>query len=207
MGIPGANCEATVPDSRPLRNATSVSPPLDAFGPWVGSHFSGRAHESTRAPAPAVPAPIRVHTFIDGQNLYHAVQRQFGYANPNYDAVKLSQAITSLLPNRTLVQVPFYAVSVSFDRFESTGPSTTHALTQEPEVKISGGPLRIDGHFVMNPRDAAYASREMFKPKYAIPFHCGTFSLLRGTPAEYQAALGQAPTQVFPISPGDKLTF
>ena len=62
----------------------------------------------TRAPAPAVPAPIRVHTFIDGQNLYHAVQRQFGYANPNYDAVKLSRAITSLFPSRTLVQVHFY---------------------------------------------------------------------------------------------------
>lgn len=65
----------------------------------------------------------------------------------------------------------------------------------------------IGGHFVMDPRDAAYATREMLKPKFAIPFHYGTFPVLRGTPAEYQAALGQAPTQVFPISPGDKLTF
>jgi len=65
----------------------------------------------------------------------------------------------------------------------------------------------IGGHFVMDPRDAAYATREMLKPKFAIPFHYGTFPVLRGTPAEYQAALGQAPTLVFPISPGDKLTF
>ena len=67
--------------------------------------------------------------------------------------------------------------------------------------------IPIGGHFVMDPRDAAYATREMLKPKFAIPFHYATFPVLRGTPAEYQAALGQAPTQVFPISPGDKLTF
>ena len=67
--------------------------------------------------------------------------------------------------------------------------------------------IPIGGHFVMDPRDAAYATREMLKPKFAIPFHYGTFPVLRGTPQEYQAALGQTSTQVFPISPGDKLTF
>ncbi len=67
--------------------------------------------------------------------------------------------------------------------------------------------IPIGGHFVMDPRDAAYATREMLKPKFAIPFHYATLPVLRGTPAEYQAALGQTPTQVFPISPGDKLTF
>ena len=67
--------------------------------------------------------------------------------------------------------------------------------------------IPIGGHFVMDPRDAAYATKEMLKPKFAIPFHYGTFPVLRGTPQEYQAALGQAPTQIFPISPGDKLTF
>jgi L-ascorbate metabolism protein UlaG (beta-lactamase superfamily) len=47
----------------------------------------------------------------------------------------------------------------------------------------------------------------MLKPRFAIPFHYGTFPVLKGTPQEYQAALGAATTQVFPISPGDKLTF
>lgn len=65
----------------------------------------------------------------------------------------------------------------------------------------------IGGHFVMDPRDAAYATREMLKPRFAVPFHYGTFPVLKGTPQEYQAALGAATTQVFPISPGDKLTF
>jgi len=67
--------------------------------------------------------------------------------------------------------------------------------------------IPIGGHFVMDPRDAAYATTQMLKPKFVIPFHYGTFPVLRGTPQEYQTALGQTSTQVFPISPGDKLTF
>ena len=67
--------------------------------------------------------------------------------------------------------------------------------------------IPIGGHFVMDPRDAAYATKEMLKPRYAIPFHYGTFPVLRGTPQEYQQFLGQTTAQVFPISPGDRLTF
>jgi L-ascorbate metabolism protein UlaG (beta-lactamase superfamily) len=67
--------------------------------------------------------------------------------------------------------------------------------------------IPIGGHFVMDPVDAAYATREMIKPKHVIPFHYGTFPVLKGTPAEYQQALGQASIQVHPINPGDKLTF
>jgi L-ascorbate metabolism protein UlaG (beta-lactamase superfamily) len=59
----------------------------------------------------------------------------------------------------------------------------------------------------MDPVSAAYATREMIKPKFAIPCHYATFPVLKRTPQEYQAALGQTSTQVFPISPGDKLTF
>jgi L-ascorbate metabolism protein UlaG (beta-lactamase superfamily) len=67
--------------------------------------------------------------------------------------------------------------------------------------------MPIGGHFVMDPRDAAYATREMLKPRFVIPIHYGTFPVLRGTPQEYQQFLGQTTTQVFPISPGDRLTF
>jgi len=67
--------------------------------------------------------------------------------------------------------------------------------------------IPIGGHFVMDPKYAAYATSMMLKPKYAIPIHYGTFPVLKGTPQEYQAALGQTTTQVFPISPGDKLQF
>jgi L-ascorbate metabolism protein UlaG (beta-lactamase superfamily) len=67
--------------------------------------------------------------------------------------------------------------------------------------------IPIGGHFVMDPRDAAYATNRMLKPKYAIPFHYGTFPVLKGTPEEYKQALGQSSTQVFAINPGDKLSF
>jgi len=67
--------------------------------------------------------------------------------------------------------------------------------------------MPIGGHFVMDPRDAAYATREMLKPKHVIPIHYGTTPVLKGTPQEYQQFLGQTTTQVHPISPGDRLTF
>ena len=73
----------------------------------------------------------------------------------------------------------------------------------KPDVVL----IPIGGHFVMDPRDAAHATREMLKPKHAIPIHYGTFPVLKGTPQEYQSALGQTSTQVHPLSPGDKLTF
>ncbi|PYN29927.1 MAG: metal-dependent hydrolase, partial [Candidatus Rokuibacteriota bacterium] len=44
--------------------------------------------------------------------------------------------------------------------------------------------IPIGGHFVMDPRDAAYATKEMLRPKFAIPIHYGTFPVLRGTPQE-----------------------
>ena len=65
----------------------------------------------------------------------------------------------------------------------------------------------IGGHFVMSPKDAAYATKELVKPKFAVPIHYGTFPVLKGTPEEYIQALGTTSTKVFPISPGDKLTF
>jgi L-ascorbate metabolism protein UlaG (beta-lactamase superfamily) len=67
--------------------------------------------------------------------------------------------------------------------------------------------MPIGGHFVMDPVDAAYATREWLKPKFVIPMHYGTTPVLKGTPQEYVAALGKTPTTVYAISPGDKLEF
>ena len=54
------------------------------------------------------PERIRVHTFIDVQNLYVAVKEGFRYQLPNFDPIKLSQAITDIMPNRELVKVHLY---------------------------------------------------------------------------------------------------
>jgi L-ascorbate metabolism protein UlaG (beta-lactamase superfamily) len=67
--------------------------------------------------------------------------------------------------------------------------------------------IPIGGHFVMSPKDAAMATRDMIKPAYALPIHYGTTPVLKGTPAEYITALGNSPTRVLAISPGDKVDF
>jgi L-ascorbate metabolism protein UlaG (beta-lactamase superfamily) len=67
--------------------------------------------------------------------------------------------------------------------------------------------IPIGGNFTMDPKDAAYATREWLKPKFALPIHYGTFPVLKGTPAEYMEALGKTSTKVFPINPGEKLEF
>jgi L-ascorbate metabolism protein UlaG (beta-lactamase superfamily) len=83
------------------------------------------------------------------------------------------------------------------------------------DMKLIGEMLKPDlllipiggGQFVMNPVDAAFATRELIKPKMALPMHYGTNPALVGTPEEYIKALGNAPVKVLPIKPGDALEF
>ncbi|SDC68455.1 L-ascorbate metabolism protein UlaG, beta-lactamase superfamily [Cupriavidus sp. YR651] len=68
--------------------------------------------------------------------------------------------------------------------------------------------IPIGGHFTMGPQDAAIAVRDMIKPRYAIPIHYQTTPQLRGTPAEFSAALGaSARTSVLVPEPGQKVDF
>ncbi len=67
--------------------------------------------------------------------------------------------------------------------------------------------IPIGGHYVMHPKEAALATKEYLKPRYAIPIHYATNAQLKGTTAEYIQALGKSSTKVFPINPGDKLEF
>ena len=68
--------------------------------------------------------------------------------------------------------------------------------------------IPIGGHFVMNPADAAFATKEWIKPKLVLPMHYGTNPFLKGTPAEFKAALGQTSIKVLDDwQPGDKKTF
>jgi len=67
--------------------------------------------------------------------------------------------------------------------------------------------IPVGGHFVLNPKDAAYATRQYLKPKYAIPMHYGTNPRLKGTPQEYIAALGRSPTQVLDLKFGEEKKF
>lgn len=67
--------------------------------------------------------------------------------------------------------------------------------------------IPIGGNFVMDPKDAAYAIRDLIKPKYAVPMHYGTNPLMKGTPEQFILALGRTSTQVLAISPGETLEF
>ena len=76
--------------------------------------------------------------------------------------------------------------------------------TYKPDLVL----IPIGGHFTLGPQDAATAVRDMIKPKYAMPMHYGTYPLLRGTPAEFIAALGStSATRVVVPEPGQKVDF
>jgi L-ascorbate metabolism protein UlaG (beta-lactamase superfamily) len=65
----------------------------------------------------------------------------------------------------------------------------------------------IGGHFTMDPEHAAYAVRELIRPKQVIPMHYGTFPVINHTVAEFRTALGDAPVKVLEMKPGDTLKF
>jgi L-ascorbate metabolism protein UlaG (beta-lactamase superfamily) len=67
--------------------------------------------------------------------------------------------------------------------------------------------MPIGGHFVMGPKEAAYAVKEWIKPKMVMPMHYGTSNYLKGTPEEFKAALGDTPTKVIVMQPGDSISF
>ena len=65
----------------------------------------------------------------------------------------------------------------------------------------------IGGHFTMDPEQAAYAVRELIRPKLVIPTHFGTYPVINRTPAEFKAALGNAPIRVIDAKAGEALSF
>ena len=69
--------------------------------------------------------------------------------------------------------------------------------------------MPIGGHFTMDPKDAAYATREWLRPRFVIPMHYGANPLGKGTPAEFVQALGDSKgsTQVLALKPGEKASF
>ena len=67
--------------------------------------------------------------------------------------------------------------------------------------------IPIGGHFVMSPKDAAYAVNTLIKPKFALPIHYGTIPVLRGTPAEFSVALGAESGKMLVVNPGEKVEF
>jgi len=97
------------------------------------------------------------------------------------------------------------------------GPTLYHtgdtALTED--MKLVGERYPIDvmfacigGHFTMDPVDAATAVR-LVRAKAVVPMHFGTFPLLRGTPAQLEAALQKqgSKAKVIAMKPGETRSF
>ena len=67
--------------------------------------------------------------------------------------------------------------------------------------------LPIGGHFTMDPEHAAYAVRNLLKTKKVIPIHYATFPPLKGTPEQLIRAIGDFPTRVIVMKPGEVKKF
>ena len=73
----------------------------------------------------------------------------------------------------------------------------------QPDVAL----VCIGGHFTMGPKRAAYALRELIKPKQVIPIHYGTYPVINRSPEELKAALGDSPIKVLDVKPGQTVKF
>lgn len=68
--------------------------------------------------------------------------------------------------------------------------------------------MPIGGHFTMDAKDAAFATREWLKPRWVIPMHYGANPLGKGRPEDYVQAVGSsAVTKVLPLKPGESARF
>src|SRR3546814_13846037 len=70
------------------------------------------------------------------------------------------------------------------------GDMTLIADRYRPDLVL----IPIGGHFVMDPNDAAAATR-ILHPNYAMPMHYGTIPQLAGTPAHDTAPLQGATSE------------
>jgi L-ascorbate metabolism protein UlaG (beta-lactamase superfamily) len=64
----------------------------------------------------------------------------------------------------------------------------------------------IGGHFTMDPGDAAWAVKELLRPKTVIPMHYGTNPLARGTAKEFVDAMGSSAIRVIVAVPGEPVS-
>jgi L-ascorbate metabolism protein UlaG (beta-lactamase superfamily) len=67
--------------------------------------------------------------------------------------------------------------------------------------------IPIGGNFTMGPEDAAYAIRELIKPKFVLPMHYNSNPLTPGTLAEFEAAMKGSAIKIIGIGEGQMAEF
>ena len=65
----------------------------------------------------------------------------------------------------------------------------------------------IGGNFTMDPGDAAWAVKELIRPKAVMPMHYGANPLTKGTAREFSAAMGDSPVRVIVPALGQAVEF
>jgi len=65
----------------------------------------------------------------------------------------------------------------------------------------------IGGNFTMDPADAAWAVKELLKPKAVIPMHYGSNPLAKGTAKEFSDAMAGSAVKVIVVTPGQSIGF
>lgn len=73
----------------------------------------------------------------------------------------------------------------------------------KPDVAL----VPIGGNFTMDPAEAAWAVKELIRPKAVIPMHYGASPLTRGTAKEFVEAMGRSSIRVLVAVPGQPLKF
>ena len=67
--------------------------------------------------------------------------------------------------------------------------------------------IPIGGGFTMDATDAAYALRELIKPKFAMPMHYRVTPGAKTPPEQLVEALGKTSIKLFLLKPGEKVEF
>lgn len=65
----------------------------------------------------------------------------------------------------------------------------------------------IGGNFTMDPADAAWAVREMIRPRAVVPMHYGANPLAKGTAQQFVEAMGSGGVAVRVAVPGEAMRF
>ncbi len=67
--------------------------------------------------------------------------------------------------------------------------------------------VSIGGYFTMDSEGAAYAVRELIKPKQVIPIHYATYPILVQSTDRFKKAMGGSSIEVLDLEPGESMTF
>lgn len=73
----------------------------------------------------------------------------------------------------------------------------------EPDLAL----VYIAGHFGMGPELAAYAVKNLIKPKIAIPIHYGTFPIINVDPARFAKAMEGSDITARVVEPGEPMKY